>query len=45
MQVTIQNWPGINTPVELVFQVQTDWALPTDFVIDNIQLTTTCAQN
>lgn len=42
MQVAIEKWPGINTPVELVFQVQTDWALPTDFIIDNIQLTTTC---
>jgi len=42
MQVIIETWPGINTPVELVFQVQTDWALPTDFIVDNIALTTTC---
>lgn len=42
MQVEIQNWPAINTPVELVFQAETDWALPTDFIIDNITLTTTC---
>ncbi len=42
MQVIIETWPGINTPLELVFQVQTDWALPTDFIIDNITLTTAC---
>lgn len=42
MQVTIEQWPGINTPVDLVFAVQTDWAFPTDFTIDNIQLMTTC---
>ncbi len=45
MQVAIESWPGINTPVELVFQVQTDWALPTDFVIDNITLTTACTED
>ena len=42
MQVTIEPWPGINTPVDLVFAVQTDWALPSDFTIDNIQLMTIC---
>ncbi len=42
MQVNIETWPGINTPVELVFQAQTDWALPTDFIVDNITLTTAC---
>ncbi len=45
MQVAIESWPGINTPVELVFQVQTNWALPTDFVIDNITLTTACTED
>jgi len=44
MQVTIEQWPGINTPVDLVFQVQTDWALPTDFTVDNVKLTTTCVR-
>jgi len=44
MQVTIEQWPGINTPVDLVFRTQTDWAFPTDFTLDNIRLTTTCVR-
>ncbi len=42
LQVAIQNWPGIDTPVDLVFRTQTDWAFPTDFTVDNIRFTTTC---
>ena len=42
LQVAIQNWPGIDTPVNLVFRTQSDWAFPTDFTLDNVQLTTTC---
>ncbi len=42
MQLEIQRWPGINTPVVLVFATQTDWALPTDFTLDNIGLITAC---
>ncbi len=42
MQVAIEKWPGINTPVDLVFATQTDWALPTDFSLDNIRLITAC---
>lgn len=42
LQVVIENWPGIDTPVILVLRTQTDWAFPTDFTIDNVQLITTC---
>ena len=42
MQVEIQAWPGIDTPVQLVFRTQTDWAFPTDFTLDNIRFTTAC---
>lgn len=34
-----------NIATKLVFHVQTNWALPTDFIIDNIQLTPTCVEN
>jgi hypothetical protein len=42
LQVDIQDWPGIDTPLQLVFRAQTDWAFPTDFTIDNIRFTTAC---
>jgi len=42
MQVEIQDWPGIDTPFQLVFRAQTDWAFPTDFTVDNIRFITTC---
>ena len=42
MQVTIKGWPGIDTPLQLVFRATTDWAFPTDFTIDNIRFTTSC---
>jgi hypothetical protein len=42
LQVDIQDWPGIDTPVQLVFRAQTDWAFPTDFTLDNIRFTTAC---
>ena len=42
LQVAIQNWPGIDTPVTLVFRTQTDWAFPTDFTIDQVKLLTSC---
>ena len=42
LQVDIQDWPGIDTPLNLVFRAQTDWAFPTDFTIDNIRFTTSC---
>ena len=42
LQVAIQNWPGIDTPVDLVFRTQTDWAFPTDFTIDQVKLLTSC---
>lgn len=44
LQVAIQDWPGIDTPVHLVFRAQTDWAFPTDFTVDNVQLATTCVR-
>ena len=42
LQVDIQDWPGIDTPLYLVFRAQTDWAFPTDFTIDNIRFVTSC---
>ncbi|MBX3012386.1 MAG: hypothetical protein KF832_12805 [Caldilineaceae bacterium] len=42
LQVTIEQWPGIDTPVDLVFRTQTDWAFPTDFTIDTLRLVTHC---
>lgn len=42
LQVDIQNWPVIDTPVTLVFRTQTDWAFPTDFMVDDIRLITDC---
>lgn len=42
LQVAIQAWPGIDTPLQLVFRAQTDWAFPTDFTIDNIRFITSC---
>ena len=42
LQVDIQDWPGIDTPLYLVFRAQTDWAFPTDFTIDNIRFLTAC---
>jgi len=42
LQVDIQDWPGIDTPLQLVLRAQTDWAFPTDFTVDNIAFTTTC---
>ncbi len=42
LQVDIQDWPAINTPLHLVFRATTDWAFPTAFSIDNIRLITAC---
>ena len=42
LQVDIQDWPGIDTPLYLVFRATTDWAFPTDFTVDNIRFTTSC---
>ena len=42
LQVDIQDWPGIDTPLYLVFRAQTDWAFPTDFTVDNIRFVTSC---
>ena len=42
LQVDIQDWPGIDTPLQLVFRAQTDWAFPTDFIVDNIRFITAC---
>ena len=42
LQVDIQDWPGIDTPLQLVFRATTDWAFPTDFTLDNIRFTTAC---
>ncbi len=42
MQVSIENWPGIDTPLNLVLRAQTDWAFPTDFTVDNIRFITAC---
>ena len=42
LQVAIQDWPVIDTPVTLVFRTQTDWAFPTDFTIDQVNLLTAC---
>ncbi|MFN8494406.1 MAG: hypothetical protein U0350_42795 [Caldilineaceae bacterium] len=42
LQVDIQDWPGIDTPLYLVFRATTDWAFPTDFTIDNIRFLTAC---
>jgi len=42
LQVDIQDWPGIDTPLHLVFRAQTDWAFPTDFTVDNIRFITAC---
>ncbi|MFN8488725.1 MAG: hypothetical protein U0350_14080 [Caldilineaceae bacterium] len=38
----LQDWPGIDTPLELVFRAQTDWAFPTNFTLDNIRFLTAC---
>ena len=42
LQVAIESWPGIDTPVTLVLRTQTDWAFPTDFTIDQVNLMTAC---
>jgi len=42
LQVDIQDWPGIDTPLQLVFRATTDWAFPTDFTVDNIRFLTAC---
>jgi hypothetical protein len=42
LQVAIQDWPGIDTPLQLVFSATTDRAFPTDFTLDNIRFVTTC---
>ncbi|MFN8488723.1 MAG: hypothetical protein U0350_14070 [Caldilineaceae bacterium] len=42
LQVDIQDWPGIDTPLYLVFRATTDWAFPTDFTLDNIRFLTAC---
>jgi hypothetical protein len=42
LDIQITDWPGIDTPVSLVFRGVTDWAFPTDFTLDNIKLTTLC---
>jgi len=42
LQVDIQDWLGIDTPLNLVFRATTDWAFPTDFTIDNIRFVTSC---
>jgi len=42
IEVEIQDWPGIDTPLILEFRSITDWALPTDFTLDNVRLVTAC---
>ena len=42
LQVDIQDWPGIDTPLQLVFRATTDWAFPTDFTLDNLRFLTAC---
>lgn len=42
LEVQVQGWPGIDTPVILVLRGVTDWAIPTDFTLDNIRLITLC---
>ena len=42
ISVEIQNWPGIDTPLYVEFRGVTDWAIPTDFTLDNIPLATAC---
>ncbi|MFN8488718.1 MAG: hypothetical protein U0350_14045 [Caldilineaceae bacterium] len=42
LQVDLQDWPGIDTPLYLVFRATTDWAFPTDFTLDNIRFLTAC---
>ena len=31
-----------DTPIDLVFRTQTDWAFPTDFTLDQVNLLTHC---
>jgi hypothetical protein len=40
--VQIEGWPAIDAPVYLTFRGLTDWAIPTDFTIDNVRLVTAC---
>jgi hypothetical protein len=42
LEVQVQGWPGIDTSVYLALRGITDWAIPTDFTLDNIRLTTLC---
>jgi hypothetical protein len=42
LEVQVTGWPGIDTPVYLVLRGVTDWAIPTDFTLDNIRLVTLC---
>jgi hypothetical protein len=42
LTVQIEGWPAVDAPVSLVFRGLTDWAIPTDFTIDNVRLVTTC---
>jgi hypothetical protein len=42
ISVQIAGWPAVNAPVYLEFRGLTDWAIPTDFTIDNIRLLTQC---
>jgi hypothetical protein len=42
LEVQVEGWPGIDTPVYLVLRGVTDWAIPTDFTVDNIRLVTRC---
>jgi hypothetical protein len=42
LEVQVEGWPGIDTPVYLVLRSVTDWAIPTDFTIDNIRLVMQC---
>jgi hypothetical protein len=42
LEVQVAGWPGIDTPVYLVLRGVTDWAITTDFTIDNIRLVTVC---
>jgi hypothetical protein len=42
VEVQIEGWPAVDAPVYLAFRGLTDWAIPTDFTLDNIRLVTAC---